>query len=65
MGFGQNALVIVHLGAGYHSSSRRDQYLRLCEETCDLVIRNFVETSGNLMDSVEKGVVHLEVSLNH
>jgi hypothetical protein len=65
MGFDDNKfLVIVHLGAGYHSSTKVDLYSRLCEKTCDIVIRSFVHSGRNLIEAVRQGITYLEVSLH-
>ena len=65
MGFDDKFLVIVHLGAGYHSNSKRENYLRLCEETCDLVTRTFLQNGRNLIEAVKQGIAFLEVRCTH
>ncbi len=62
MGFDDNFVVIVHLGAGHHSSSKKDLYFKLCQETCDLVINTFLESERNILKAAKKGIQHLEVT---
>lgn len=61
MGLDEEFLVVVHLGAGYHSGTKRDSYLQLCEDTCDMVIEKFLQTERNLIEAINCGIAHLEV----
>lgn len=61
MGLGRDYMVYVHLGAGYHSKSKRQFYSELIDKCCVRVIDCLRSDSNDMVSAIAAGISLLEV----